>query len=270
MDLDLAAGIDQKHLTTLAKAEVADHFRHGLEAEAQTGDAEGFAALLDPLVDKQGGQSRALVDVDFQHPIAAAVDQIVEPLVLRLIAADDPRQPLAGGVVAAGKHGNRGGHGVLLRTHPFQITGHGIALLGILACGQPVLHQGVLGDAGIGGNRATQHPFQIVADRQNPGRQRFLDQIAFGEAVYHRRVHPHHDQDAGQQGRPHAENQLQLDTAPPELHGGSPLIVIGISRIGHTAVYKIQAAVRQTVWRAQHAARCLYGEVTAGCGSHCC
>ncbi|MCY1509004.1 hypothetical protein D9M68_433330 [compost metagenome] len=221
MDLDRAPGVDQEHLAARAEAEVADHLRHRRQVVAEAGHAEGLAAPLDALVDEQRGSAGGLVDIDLQHPVAAAVDQSVEPLVLRLAALEGAHQALAGGVVAAGEGDDGGGQGLLLDAHALQVAGELVAPRRVFAVRQPVLHQAVLGDAGVGGDRRGEHPLEVVADRQHPRRQRLLDQVAVAQAVDHPGVDADDQEEADQQGGAHAEGELPLDAALPESHGRS-------------------------------------------------
>jgi len=61
-----------------------------------------------------------------------------------------------------------------------------------------------------------------VAHRFDARRQRLFDQIALGEAVDHEGINANHDQNTDQQGGAHAQDQLPLNTASPELHGAPP------------------------------------------------
>ncbi|MNT60443.1 hypothetical protein D3C72_1980230 [compost metagenome] len=121
--------------------------------------------------------------------------------------------------MAAVQHGDGGGRGVLLGAHALQVAGEGLGAGRLLAFGQPVLHQGVFGDAGVGGDGRGQGALQGVADGLHTGGQGFIQQEAFGQAVHQHRVDADDDQDAGEQGRAHAEDQLPLNTALPEAHG---------------------------------------------------
>ena len=230
VNLDRALAIDQEHPALGAETKVADHLRHGLQAVTQPGNTKGLTIALDPLIDEQGWLAGGLVDIDFQRAVAVAVDQRVEPLVFRLIALEGAQQPVTGGVGAAVQRDNRGGQGILLGAHAFQVTGELAAPGIVLPRRQPILNQAVFGDAGIRGDRRGKHPLQVIADRQHPRRQRLLHQIALGQAIDQRRIDAHHDQDAGEQRRAHAEDQLPLNTALPEVHGKPAVVIVVSSR----------------------------------------
>ncbi|MNJ69101.1 hypothetical protein D3C77_654100 [compost metagenome] len=84
------------------------------------------------------------------------------------------------------------------------------------------MHQRIAGNPGCCGNRPAERALDVVADGGDVGWQGFADQVALGEPVDGRGIHQDHDQQAGQQGRAHADSQLPLDTALHEAHGVTP------------------------------------------------
>ena len=114
------------------------------------------------------------------------------------------------------------GKGFVFGADAFEISGERAGLGTVFTRGQPVAHHAVAGDVLGGGEGLDEDAFDVVAHRFDARRQRLLDQIALGEAVDHEGINANHDQDADQQGGAHAQDQLPLNTASPELHGAPP------------------------------------------------
>ncbi|MNV86434.1 hypothetical protein D3C71_1804690 [compost metagenome] len=110
----------------------------------------------------------------------------------------------------------------MLGADAFEIGGKRTNLGTVFTLGQPVAHHAVAGDVLGGGERLNEDALDVVAHRFDARRQGLLDQIALGEAVDHQGINANHDQDTDQQGGAHAQDQLPLNTASPELHGAPP------------------------------------------------
>ncbi len=129
-------------------------------------------------------------------------------------------------MVGRGANNNRG-KGFVLGADAFQIVDEASGLGTVFTCGQPVTHHAVTGDVLGGGEGLNEDSFYIVAHRFDARRQRLFDQIALGKAIDHEGINANHDQNTDQQGGAHAQDQLPLNTASPELHGAPPQRIRG-------------------------------------------
>ncbi|MNF50480.1 hypothetical protein D3C84_317770 [compost metagenome] len=216
--LDQAVRAHQEYTATLTEAEVVYQLRQLAHAQAQPGDADGSTGLFHAQVDEQRQFSTARIGIDIQGTRLAAVEKMIEPGVRRVAAAQGPVQPLLIVIVAAIGIGDQRGKCLVFAPQPFQVSDKLRRLGGILAIRQPLPHHAVVGDVRRSGQRLHQYSLDVVAHRLDAGRQRGIEQIGLCEAVDHRGIDADHDQNTDQQGRAHAQDQLPLDTAPPELH----------------------------------------------------
>lgn len=79
MDLDQTVGTHEIDLAAFAKAEVVDQLRQLFHAQAQPGDTDHFAGLLDLQVDEQRQFSSGAIVVDVQGARLVAVEEGIEP-----------------------------------------------------------------------------------------------------------------------------------------------------------------------------------------------
>src|SRR5690606_10864199 len=219
VDHDASGGIDEIDLTPLAEAKPADQLRHRLQAVAQPDGTQLATVGDDALVDEHRRLTRGFVDIDVDTAVPVAIDQAIEPALARVAAVEHPRQSTFGVVMTAGENGDGDSQRPLLRAHPLKITAHGFCLLSTLAIEQPVLNQRIAGYSRRCRNRSGQGALDIVADGGDIGRQRFADQISLSQAIDRRGIHQDDNQDAGQRGCAHADNQLPLDAAIHKAHG---------------------------------------------------
>ncbi len=221
-DLDQTVGTHEIDLAALAKAEVVDQLRQLFHAQAQPGDTDHFAGLLDLQVDEQRQFSGGAIVVDVQGARLVAVEEGIEPGISRFGPAEGAVQTFFGDVVIGVAADDQRSEGFMFGADAFQILREGCCFATVFTRGQPVAHHAVAGDVFGGGQRLDEDAFDVVARRFDARRQRLFDQIALGEAVDHQGINANHDQDADQQGGAHAENQLPLNTASPQLHGAPP------------------------------------------------
>ncbi|MNI49075.1 hypothetical protein D3C73_1036720 [compost metagenome] len=199
-----------------------NQLRQLFHAQAKPGNAHDFAGLLDLEVDEQRQFSGGRVDVDIEGARLVAVEERVEPGVFGIGTTEGAVQAFFGNVMAGRGADDQRGKGFVLGANAFQILREAGGPGAVLTPGQPVAHHAVAGDVLGGGKGLNEDPLDVVAHRFDARRQRLFDQIALGEAVDHQGINANHDQDTDQQGGAHAQDQLPLNTASPELHGAPP------------------------------------------------
>ncbi|MNM70722.1 hypothetical protein D3C81_823600 [compost metagenome] len=178
MNLHPPIVLHQIHAAGLAEAEVADQRRQLAHVQAQPGDAEQFAVTLDALVDEQRQLAGASVGVDIEDARLAAVDEAEIPGVLRIVAAERALPALVGVIGAIGAVDDQRGEGLLRGADAAQVAHEFVPSRRVRASGEPVLHQGVVGDAGDRGDRSAELAFEVVADRLDARRQGLFEQVA--------------------------------------------------------------------------------------------
>ncbi len=222
MHLDQAIVTHQKHLAVLAKAEVVDQFRQLGHAQAHARHADQLAVLFHAVIDEQGQLTRGAIDVDIDQALGAAIDIAVKPLVLGVATAEGAVKAIFVVVMASLGRDKQRGEGMVALLGGLQVFDKTWRLCRAFTGRQPVTQQRVAGDVRRRHQRLAEHALDIVADGFNTGRQRRVDQVAFGQAVEGHRENHHHHQDARQQGGAHARDQLPLDTPTPDTHAPAP------------------------------------------------
>ncbi|MNN56507.1 hypothetical protein D3C81_1714440 [compost metagenome] len=110
----------------------------------------------------------------------------------------------------------------------------------VFAIGEPIAQQGIASNVGRSHQRLAEHTLDVVTDGFDTGWQRCVDQVAFGQAVERHRENDHHHQDARQQGRAHACDQLPLDASPPDTHALAPRQLLFCGKCIHLRIQLFQ------------------------------
>ncbi|MND83973.1 hypothetical protein D3C80_758510 [compost metagenome] len=213
---------NEENPSSLTKAEVVNQRRQLGHAQAEPGNAHQLPGFFHSVIDKQRQFSSTAIGIDVEQARIAAVDKAVEPLVCRVAATQGAVQAFFVVIVVSFSGRKQCGERLILLPQGFEVLDELRRLGWIFARRQPVTQQGVVGNIRGRGERAAQHPFDVVTNCLNARRQSGVDQVTFGQAIDRHRVDRHDDKNAHQQGCAHACDQLPLDTAPPELHEPSP------------------------------------------------